>query len=454
MSSIFPKTGFFISLATLILGILNWAFWFFAVKLETPDEIGIAASVSSVMILFGSLVFFGMEFPMLKSCSKKNEYFGTALIFELIIASAIIPLVIFSSEEIGNNDTINLISVILVISTIITFVSFFSLLGLVQIKKAIIIQLCGAITKLILLVFFSNLDYGVVGMLLAILSHTVITASILTFFAIKQFGVHFNKKALKEIIIEGIINFPSKLFIILQIFGSVAILALFNISNEVIAGFTLSIGIILFISGLPIGFAQMALAVSTKEKIELSSQSSKFGMGITAPFIVALLITPGFILGVYDEVYSEYQDILFILAISLIPFVLTINTITLLNNKKELKKLAFLGLVQSIPFLILAFILVPIMGGIGAAWAITIPSIAGGILSLKWVSKYNRKNYGLFLIVIATSITSGIFLSNLLDDVYLIFLMFVISTFLLFILKLIKISEITLLLGIKKNDEL
>lgn len=442
MSIFLPKAGLSISFINMLLGASNWLFWFLSAKLVEPREIGVTSSIFNTAILFSFLAFIGIEYSLLKNSSKDKSYFGSILIFELLLHLSLIPILILFIQQITDNMTLFFISIIILFSTLFTTVSNFSLLGVLSVKKVSKIQIGGVITKIVLLVLFLHIEFGsIVSMLLAITSQSIFTGVFLFFPSLKRFGLHFNRHILKHCIIEGISNFPPKLTIILQSFGVISLLAFFGISNEKIAGFTISIGILIFINGVSTGFSQMIIPSSTIEKKELSHLGAKMSMGIAVPLISIILVSPQIILGIYNTKYSEFSDILMILSLSFIPFMLTTNTISMLNNLGKMKNIILIGVIESGLILSLVIFLIPSMGVTGAAWAITIGAIGSGVISF-FLTIFEVKK--IFIKAITSIMISFLFymmIQSFNNQILILITSFFIPILCIFSLKLIRISE-------------
>jgi O-antigen/teichoic acid export membrane protein len=320
-------------------------------------------------------------------------------------------------------------------------------LGDLSIRTVIILDFFGAAIRITFLILFLSLKLESLGILLSILCQFLVTSIIFTVLSLQKFGLHLKKESLKISIREGMSNFPIKISRTLQIYGGISILAFLGISKGDIAGFTISQSIFLFAMIIPFNLALIAIPSSTKEKDDLSYSSMRIGMGLTAPLITILVVSPTLILGIYDISYAKFSQILIILAISLIPLILSANVTTMLNNKGLLKKLSLLGIVESSAFLISILVLTPIFGAVGGAWAFVIAFSSSGILSLVWTDKLVRKVFFIGLTAIGLGITAGIIVQRVFDNDYASFVIaFFVTLSFLFILKTLTFSDISLMI--------
>ena len=444
----FSKSSLSFPLISLIVALLNWVFWLIAARLIVAEEIGLASSILSIPILFSTIAMMGIEIPLMRSSSKNKEYFGTALFFELIIHLSLIPLVIISIINIVDDLQFSILAITLLIQGIVIIVSRFSLIGLFSIKSIIIIDFVGAISRILFLILFLEFGFDSLGILLASVFQGFVMLPILLFVCKKNFKIKIKLIALKALIIEGVSNFPATFAVTLRSYGIIPIMVLLGISQESIAGFTIAASIFMFTNLIPSMFATLALPSSTIEEKDLSSSSLKIGIVLSSPIITLIITSPALILGIYNEEYLRFSDMLLILGIGLIPHIVNTNVRTMLNNLVQLKKITILGVIESVIIISSVLVLTSTFGELGPAWAITIAAIVTAVFSLIWASNNIRKIFAKSVIAIISGIFFGLVIFQFLENEILVAGVSVLITiFVMFQLKLITFSEISFILS-------
>jgi O-antigen/teichoic acid export membrane protein len=427
----------------MIFALLNAVFWIIAVKFIEADDIGLASAAFSVPVLFTSIAVLSIEYPILKYISKDNSFFGSALVFEIIIHLLLIPILWITFQKITNDSWLFIFAIVIMFCMPIRVITGFSLMGSFSVKPVMLIDIISAGLKISLLIAVAIFQLGSFGIMLALTGQFIFSALVLSIISFKKFGLYMKIKSLKIILYEGISNFPTKIAAVLQYFGSISILALFLIPQEDIAGFTVSYGFIVFISAIPSGLALLAIPSSVEQNKDMSTQSMKWSMILAIPIITVLITSPDLILRIYNDEYIKYDTLLIILAVSIIPFILKTNIITMLNNQNSLKKITILGIIESGIFLAVIISAIPIVGVIGSAWAVTIASFSAAILSLYWANKEIRKIFFISIPILVLGIVSGYTMEYFTNNSFAVLLTgFATSILSLFVFKLVRVSEI------------
>ena len=165
MSSFLTRSNLSFPILSLLVAILAWLFWVIAARTATSEDIGLAASILSISSVFSALAMIGIEYPLLKNSVRSKSYFGSAMIFEIIIHLSIIPLLILALGDFS--DWLIFLAIIIMIQGLFSTIPRFCLLGTLATKQVIILDLVGAIVRIILLIMFLTLNFGANGILLA-----------------------------------------------------------------------------------------------------------------------------------------------------------------------------------------------------------------------------------------------------------------------------------------------
>ena len=447
MADFFSRSSLIYPLLALIIAILNWLFWVIVAKMIEANELGLAASILSIPFLFSGIAMLGFEVSLAKKSSKDKSFFGSALFFEIIVHLSLIPFLLFVFQQTQIESNMALIGILLLFQSFLIVVPRFALLGIFSIKFVMIFDLIGTLGKIISLVILLSLDYGVVGILFSVIIQAVIIVPPLLILSLKKFGFKIKIQSLKLLLRHSITNFPTKVSRIIQYVGIIVILTFLEISNEVIAGITISLMFFRFVGLIPGGFAQIALSSSSIEEKDFSTSSLKIGSALMSPIITLMITVPALILSIYDDEYMKYSNILLVLGIGMIPFILSINIRTMLNYQNLLKKLAILGILESILIVVLVFFFVPIMGEIAVAWSVTIAMIISGILSLQWANTVMKKIFLKGAGAILIGVLVGLITFQIFSNEYIVaVLSFSTTLIFMFIFRNITISEIVFIL--------
>ncbi|MGH9979304.1 MAG: hypothetical protein ACRD8Z_26245, partial [Nitrososphaeraceae archaeon] len=130
----------------LLLALGNWLFWLVISRIATISDVGGATTVYSLLLLTTTIAQMGLEYPLLKrTLGAKNSIFSSALIIELAIITASIPLVIYSLNllDVENLQELTLVATGILIFSSVNFVIRFSLLGAYGAKQILIIDMVG-----------------------------------------------------------------------------------------------------------------------------------------------------------------------------------------------------------------------------------------------------------------------------------------------------------------------
>ena len=85
----------------LVVGAGGWVYWLIISKLASTSEVGLATTVYNLVILIATVVELGLEYPLLKRSSiDRSRVLGTALLLELLITLAAIPVLIYTLDSV------------------------------------------------------------------------------------------------------------------------------------------------------------------------------------------------------------------------------------------------------------------------------------------------------------------------------------------------------------------
>ena len=382
----FVTPSFLLFLDNLLVSAGGWVYWLIISKLTTASEIGIAITVYSLVILITSIMHLGIEYPLLKkSIIPVSRILGTSLSIELMLALGSIPIVFIAINTIYDESIreFTWLSITLLILITVENVLRFGLLGISNSRIVLLIDLIGQGIKLpigFLLVYFS---FGAYGMLLAYLLEAIFITCASLYFVKKSFSFQLgNSKFFKETLKDALINTPAKLSKMIIVTLSIVLLSFMSVSSSDIGVFYVALMITIIASSFASSMAYMVIPSSSKLMRDLSSSSLRISLSLTAPIVAALLVAPKSILSLIGPEYENAEILLFVLALSIIPAVVTVNMVSMLNNLGKSKMLILNGIVQMAAFFVSFFVLVPTYGTFGMAVSILIAFLSSSLLLL------------------------------------------------------------------------
>ncbi|MFL6469431.1 MAG: lipopolysaccharide biosynthesis protein [Nitrososphaeraceae archaeon] len=414
----FGPQGTLLFLDHLLVAVGGWIYWLIIVSKITPFQVGQVTAVYSLVTLISTLTQLGLEYPILKrSSSQHDQILVTALIIELVITLATVPIVpyvinnLFQQSLRGLSANFTPIAVIILFLSSLSFVSRFALLGISDVKNVLIIDLIGTGIKFASGYTLVWLGLGAFGMLLSFLFQNLVIVSATIFVARRRrkFGYKVgNAKYIIGVIKDGLINTPSKFSRTLILSLSVVLLGSFGISSSDIGIFYIALMVsIVAIGSLASSMAYMVIPISAKLRTDLSSASSRITMSLNAPMIAAIISSPKFILSIIGTQYLPGETILLVLSIAILPFSITMNFISKFNNLDMSRRLLSIGFIEILAFLIAFFFLVPHYGALGAAFSTLTAFVSSCLLSLIWSDARSIRYIGVSAMAIVGGVTAS-----------------------------------------------
>jgi O-antigen/teichoic acid export membrane protein len=404
-------SGLLLFLDYILVAIGGWLFWIVVSRLVSVVEIGVATTIYSLVVTVATITQLGAEYPLLmKSHTDRSVILGTGLVIQVAISIASVPFVVMVVKEMyeGSLQEYTWIAVILIILIAVEFVTRFVLLGVFNAKKVLTIDMLGLSLKFVVAYVLLSIHYGALGILFAFLSEFLIIAVSYLFFAKKTFAFHIGKISFfKEVLMDSLINAPSKWSNVMIINLSIVLLAFIGVNQGDIGIFYITLMISVVVGSFASSMAFMVIPAFSESKKDLSSGSLRISLGTVTPVLSVMLVAPDLVLSLMNPEYEAGAALLFVLTIGVIPFSITVNAIAKLNNLKERKKLFSIGILQLIVFIVSFFLFAPSLGTIGAAYAILIAFTGSAIVSLIWSDKSSLRHIAYCCLAVFVSTISG-----------------------------------------------
>ena len=383
----FVNPGFFLSVDLFLVSLINWIYWLVISTLISPTEVGKATSVYSFVLLISAITMLGLEYSLVKkSSSLRSHILGTSIIMELILTAISIPFLFYFINNLygGSLSSLAFIAIGILIFYSQRYIMRFALLGNSDAISVLKINLIGVVLQLATGYILVYMGYGATGILISFLLHFILVTILSFLVARKSFELNLDLRYAKVLIKDALLNTPNSLSKTVIYTLSVVLLASIGINQADVGRYYIALMVSIIAGGFAGNIAFMVIPASTHSRKDLSSDSTRLGLSITAPLIVALMVAPASILSVIGPEYASAAPVLLVLAIAIFPYVIVINAISKFNNLGKSKKIVSLGTIQLVAFLLTFFLLVPEYGTLGAAFSILTASVASAIPSLIW----------------------------------------------------------------------
>jgi O-antigen/teichoic acid export membrane protein len=375
----------------LIIAIGNWIYWLLISRLTSTAQIGDATTIYSLIVLASTLCEVGLEYPLLKkSSTHPSQILGSALIIELVLVAAAVLIVIYFITYIYEERLHGFawLAGAILIALPLGFVSSFLLLGRLEAKWIIMIDTIGICVKFSFGYVLVVIGLGASGLLISFLIHAVFIAGVTLTLAKRKVGLKLPElRFIRETFMDGLSNMPSKLSRMFIFSLSVVLLASFGISSSDIGIFYIALMISIVVGGLFSSIAYMIIPASSMSERDLSFDSIRISISLTALIVAALVVSPKTVLLLIGKEYVQAEAILLVLSIGILPFSIVENAISKFNYLGKSRTLLFIGLIQLLSFLVSFLFLVPYFGTLGAAFSIIIGLIASAIVSIFWLER-------------------------------------------------------------------
>ena len=403
----FTSSSVILFINQLIVAFGNWIFWMLISKFTSTEEIGQSTTIYSLVLLFTTLIQFGLEYPILKySYKHRKSILSTTLLIEIALSLLSLPFLIFIFNNFydDNLTQFELLAITMIILTIPGFIAHFLLLGLFRVRTVLIIDILATVSKFVVGLILVLIGMGATGILIAFTVYIVIMG-LLSFYVVRnEFTFKPDLSIYKMFLREGIFNTPSKISRIFIFSLSVVLLAVFGIDASQIGIFYMAITISLVVGGFATNVALMVIPASSKSDDDIAPSGLRIALTFTVPFIILLITNSSTILGLIGNNYTSASLELTIMGLSILPASITIIAISEFNTKHQFKKILIIGIAEISAFLLFFSIMVPTMGILGASLATLIAFLVSSIPSIMWINRKSIK----YIINSLVSLVSGI----------------------------------------------
>jgi O-antigen/teichoic acid export membrane protein len=137
--------------------------------------------------------------------------------------------------------------------------------------------------------------------------------------------------------------------------------------------------------GFAANIALMVIPASSASRNDLSQDSFRIGLSLTAPLITILIVAPRSILSLVGPEYTSADIALLIMSAAMFPYTIVVNAISRFNNMGSPREIVTIGSILVSVFLLSFILLVPIYGIVGAALSILLASVASALPAIHWL---------------------------------------------------------------------
>ena len=389
------RNSFYLILSNVIVGITGFLFWLIAARFYSPEDVGLAVALISAMTLFMVFSASGFNPAFIKflpsmSSEERNELISTLFLFSIIISAILYfvfilfidffapKLYILTSPE---------YSLIFIFSVI--FLDIFLLMNgiFTSNRKSdflFVKNTIQGISRLIFLPFF--VFVGVMGIFISTTISLVIALFFSLFLLLRIYPtlrICFNMKILKNAFAFISANYISTIF--LQLPNLLFPIIILNALSEAdVAYFYIpwQLFFVFFVIITVINSAFLMEGSHDERDIEKHKRKTiKLSFLVVFGGIILFFIFGEFLLSLFGKEYIDSTNLLYVLAISLIPLVINQIYLTIKLIKKGVKEFTVLSVIIYSSSLIIGTILIPYFGiiGVGYGWLI------GQMIGVVWI---------------------------------------------------------------------
>ncbi len=406
----------------------GYIYWLLLSKIIDPSSIGLASTIiafATIVFSFASMGVAGGVQRYIANGIAENKFEkvqgminSSLLITTLgVFVSGIIILIFRDSISTYFDISVDYILLSIALFVFLVFSALLRAIIIPSLKVKIITVasvLC-TFLKLSVTLALVFLDYGVYGIIFGFLTYPILSTLIFTF-AIKNkiYKIVPNLKlfiATKDILLASITFWiPAIISTVGSQLGTITVFLVVGSGNAGVyfIAFSIVTGILVMTSVLS-SIAYPTISTIKDGKKRATWRLIKISLLLTIPLSNILLFFPTDILSLFGSSYTIGSSTLQLLSLTSLPTSISTGIGVLLYSYGNNRQFLLLGLVTSIPRVLLYFLFVPTLGADGAALSYLIGSISGAIISLFYAKKvkmmlFHKQIFILFFVPIIIAI--------------------------------------------------
>lgn len=386
-----------------------YVFWIVISKITRPEIIGVSAVVVSIAAIATTVATMGIPISVQRFLGRAlgtqrteniRTYITSSCLLLALSLSACITFLLFigvGSFEITRSINFRFDFGLVILTLIMISSSSTSrllrgiIIASLNTKILATATICSTAIKFALAFLLLSLGMGATGLIIGITSFSVFESVMMSINLKKVLGGSLLgisrislKTSMHDIFVGGLPNWIPNLF---TAFGSqLGTVLVFGSHGASQAGFYfLAFSIYSAIAtGMGVLFSITYPILSSLDKgmEKLSHRTIKMSLLLSIPPSYSVIFFSNDIMNIFGPLYSNGSSALQILLLSIMPVALMSGITNLVYAMGMYRYTLLIGVTSSIPRTILYFVLVPLLGGTGAALSFTIGSFTGFVLSI------------------------------------------------------------------------
>lgn len=388
------RGGFWLFLGQFIISVLGFVFWLVVSRLGGADVVGIVSGIYSLASLVSSLGALGLNFSVQRfvgRCRGVGADWGVYVWSGLAMVAGVEGLLGMSLAGLGflGSTMLGLPSLGFVFAGVMVALSFSQvfngfLTGHLRTEFIAFSLLAVNIVRISIAVALLKLGWGWIGSAVAIVLGQLAGFAVLAWGATRVgLGeIAFSQKVMHELLVAGLsVWAPNFLLVLGQSAGVLFVLG-FRGGAET-GRFYVALAIFTVIAAFSTVFVNLMMPVLSGMSDDGKSRESALWRAVRFSLFVAGAISPlivfyaGLLIGLFGSGYGDAALALSLLSLGCIPLVLVRAINSLLYATGDYWRVFLLGLALNGSRVALYVFLVPWLGGLGAALAYFMGSLAG-----------------------------------------------------------------------------
>jgi O-antigen/teichoic acid export membrane protein len=416
--------------STILGRLLNFLLVPFYTNVLLPSEYGITAYVYSLIAFLNVVYNYGMESAYFKYSSTleigdRKQNFNTPFLSIIISSSFFSAIILLLSKPIGglialpeDFSRIIIYSAIILFLDTIVIIPFASLRQTGKAKKFALIKFLNILINVSLnIILLVKFKLGVEGIFISGLAASAMTVVILLWDIFKNFRFNFSAKLFKELLKFGLPSLPAGLAaMMLQVIDRPILRYLTDDSSVGIyqANYRLGIFMMLVVSMFDYAWKPFFFSTAKEQNAKdiFARITTYFLLGMATVFIFITLLIENIVkFQIYGKfiIHPDYWYGLNIVPIILLAYLFNGLSLTFsagIYIQKKTSYLPFIILIAAIANVVFNFLLIPMLGIMGAAFATLTSYVVMAVTMYYYSQKFYRIEYEYKKIIIIAAATS------------------------------------------------
>ncbi len=385
------KSGTWLYLTTIINNVSGYIYWLLVTMLAGPEVLGLTSATIGLGATVGGVAGLGVAAALQRHIAAcrgdakcMSEYFWTSLVFTLAVysvaASALYGAGLAGLNVSGYTPEMLEAAAVLTLLTGLASIPFSYVVAVLETKEVLKASIIGNVLKILLGAALVALGYGWAGAVAGFMALSAVQLAVLLPQPLERLGLGKpTLPALLETLKAGIVVWlPGTVTLLGQWLG---VITVFGYSGASETGHYYVAFMVANLAAAPsmviLGTLVPMLSSMEKGRGELASRALRLALFLSTPIVGLLIAYPQLPLALLGRAYTDAADILRLLALGILPNIATTVIAGLAYAQAYYGRQLAIGLAQNLPRIILYPVLTSLMGGMGAAIAMTTGSLTG-----------------------------------------------------------------------------